>query len=138
MITSILKFFISFFSASIMLMGCIGSHVSKEIYLYDSATVVRSTDYKILGKGKGQDSAFYLLGMFPVTKAPNVELAMSQILEKYPTGKTLINIKIQREDKAYFPLGLVTAVNVTADVVGQPEVTETTTTGTGTGAKGNK
>ncbi|XDD42372.1 hypothetical protein AB3N58_13890 [Leptospira sp. WS60.C2] len=101
--------------------GCIGSHVPKDIHLYDGATVVRSTDYKILGKGTGQDSAFYLLGMFPVTKAPNVELAMSQILEKYPTGKTLINIKIQREDKAYFPLGLVTVVNVTADVVGQQE-----------------
>lgn len=118
---SILKIFISFMSALIMAMGCIGSHVPKEIHLFDSATVVRSTEYKILGKGKGQDSAFYLLGMFPVTKAPNVELAMSQILEKYPTGKTLINIKIQREDKAYFPLGLVTVVNVTADVVGQPE-----------------
>ncbi|TGK50804.1 hypothetical protein EHQ16_13325 [Leptospira kanakyensis] len=104
-----------------MAMGCIGSHVPKDIYLFDSATVVRSTDYKILGKGTGQDSAFYLLGMFPVTKAPNVELAMSQILEKYPNGKTLINIQIQREDKAYFPLGLVTVVNVTADVVGQEE-----------------
>lgn len=122
--TSILKIFISFMSALIMAMGCIGSHVPKEIHLFDSATVVRSTEYKILGKGKGQDSAFYLLGMFPVTKAPNVELAMSQILEKYPTGKTLINIKIQREDKAYFPLGLVTVVNVTADVVGQPEEAE--------------
>ncbi|MCW7487960.1 hypothetical protein [Leptospira meyeri] len=130
--TSIFNFFISFLSASIMAMGCIGSHVSKDIYLFDSATVVRSTDYKILGKGKGQDSAFYLLGMFPVTKAPNVELAMSQILEKYPTGKTLINIKIQREDKAYFPLGLVTVVNVTADVVGQQEETENPN------AKGNK
>ncbi|WP_244310361.1 hypothetical protein [Leptospira noumeaensis] len=119
--TTILKIFISFLSATIMAMGCIGSHVPKDIYLYDSATVVRSTDYKILGKGTGQDSAFYLLGMFPVTKAPNVELAMSQILEKYPTGKTLINIQIQREDKAYFPLGLVTVVNVTADVVGQEE-----------------
>ncbi|TGM56195.1 hypothetical protein EHQ91_15035 [Leptospira biflexa] len=107
----------------INLVGCIGSHVPKEIHLFDSATVVRSTDYKVLGKGTGQDSAFYLLGMFPVTKAPNVELAMSQILEKYPTGKTLINIKIQVEDKAYFPLGLVTVVNVTADVVGQPEET---------------
>ncbi|WP_425593501.1 hypothetical protein [Leptospira meyeri] len=130
--TSIFNFFISFLSASIMAMDCIGSHVSKDIYLFDSATVVRSTDYKILGKGKGQDSAFYLLGMFPVTKAPNVELAMSQILEKYPTGKTLINIKIQREDKAYFPLGLVTVVNVTADVVGQQEETENPN------AKGNK
>lgn len=128
--TSIFKILIGFISAGVMGMGCIGSHVSKEIYLYDSATVVRSTDYKILGKGKGQDSAFYLLGMFPVTKAPNVELAMSQILEKYPTGKTLINVKIQREDKAYFPLGLVTVVNVTADVVGQPEETESTTAGT--------
>ncbi|TGL08432.1 hypothetical protein EHQ43_05150 [Leptospira bouyouniensis] len=106
---------------TLSLFSCIGSHVPKEIHLYDSATVVRSTDYKILGKGTGQDSAFYLLGMFPVTKAPNVELAMSQILEKFPTGKTLINIKIQREDKAYFPLGLVTVVNVTADVVGQQE-----------------
>ncbi|PJZ47442.1 hypothetical protein EHQ30_03650 [Leptospira brenneri] len=115
-----------------MAMGCIGSHIPKDIYLFDSATVVRSTDYKILGKGKGQDSAFYLLGMFPVTKAPNVELAMSQILEKYPTGKTLINIKIQREDKPYFPLGLVTVVNVTADVVGQVEEAEAT------GAKGKK
>ncbi|MGE8721324.1 hypothetical protein ACO2KH_07290 [Leptospira terpstrae] len=115
-----------------MAMGCIGSHVPKEIHLFDSATVVRSTEYKILGKGKGQDSAFYLLGMFPVTKAPNVELAMSQILEKYPTGKTLINIKIQREDKAYFPLGLVTVVNVTADVVGQPEEEESP------GTKGTK
>ncbi|WP_244288170.1 hypothetical protein [Leptospira congkakensis] len=121
--TTILKILMGILSATIMAMGCIGSHVPKDIYLYDSATVVRSTDYKILGKGKGQDSAFYLLGMFPVTKAPNVELAMSQILEKYPNGKTLINIKIQREDKAYFPLGLVTAVNVTADVVGQPEET---------------
>lgn len=130
--TSILKIFISFASALIMAMGCIGSHVPKEIHLFDSATVVRSTEYKILGKGKGQDSAFYLLGMFPVTKAPNVELAMSQILEKYPTGKTLINIKIQREDKAYFPLGLVTIVNVTADVVGQPEEAESS------GTKGTK
>ncbi|MCT8334614.1 hypothetical protein NUH30_13100 [Leptospira sp. 85282-16] len=122
--TSFYKFFISFLSALVMVSGCIGSHVPKEITLFDSATVVRSTEYKILGKGKGQDSAFYLLGMIPVTKAPNIELAMSQILEKYPNGKTLINIKVQREDKAYFPLGLVTIVNVTADVVGQPEETE--------------
>lgn len=112
---------VSFFLMAFHLLGCIGSHVPKEIHLYDSATVVRSTEFKILGKGTGQDSAFFLLGMFPVTKAPNVELAMSQILEKYPTGKTLINIKIQREDKAYFPLGLVSVVIVTADVVGQLE-----------------
>lgn len=107
--------------------NCIGSRVPKEIYLFDSATVVRSNEYKVIGKGTGQDSAFFLLGMFPVTKAPNVELAMSQILEKYPTGKTLINIKIQKEDKPYFPLGLVTVVNVTADVAGEPEETFQTT-----------
>ncbi|TGL57733.1 hypothetical protein [Leptospira jelokensis] len=103
--------------------NCIGSRVPKDIYLFDSATVVRSNEYKVIGKGTGQDSAFFLLGMFPVTKAPSVERAMSQILEKYPTGKTLINIKIQNEDKAYFPLGLVSAVNVTADVVGDAEET---------------
>lgn len=128
-----MKYFqrITFLWLPILLIGlinCIGSRVPKEIHLFDSATVVRSTDFKVIGKGTGQDSAFYLLGMFPVTKAPNVELAMSQILEKYPTGKTLINIKIQREDKAYFPLGLVSVVNVTADVVGEAEQSPQPTT----------
>ncbi|MDF3819751.1 hypothetical protein P3G55_07575 [Leptospira sp. 96542] len=100
--------------------NCIGSHVSKDIQVFDSATIVRSTEYQILGTGTGQDSSFYLLGMFPVTKAPSVELALSQVMEKFPEGKTLINIRIQREDRAYFPLGLVTVLTVKADVVGDP------------------
>lgn len=123
MISSTLKFtmrvlILTFFLMS--LVQCIGSTVKKDITLHDGATLVKTTDYNILGSGTGEDSAFYILGMIPVTKAPNTELALSQVLEKYPNGKTLINIKIQREDRAYFPLGLVTLVRVTADVVGDP------------------
>ncbi len=99
--------------------GCIGMKVRNEISIFDSATLVRSDKYTVLGKGTGQDSAFFLLGMIPVTKAPNVELAMSQALEKFPEGRTLVNIQIIREDRPYFPLGLVSVVIVTADVVGE-------------------
>jgi hypothetical protein len=105
--------------------NCIGMKVRNEIALFDSATIVRSENYVVLGKGTGQDSAFFILGMFPVTKEPNVELAMSQALEKFPEGRTLINIQIIREDRPYFPLGLVATVIVTADVVGEPKAPET-------------
>ncbi len=98
--------------------SCIGAKIKNEIQVFDAATVVRSGDYVILGRGYGQDSAFYILGMIPVTKEPNVELALSQALEKFPEGRTLINIQIQQEDRPYFPLGLVTVVHVSADVVG--------------------
>jgi len=104
---------------SALVMNCLGMKVRNEISLFDSATLVRSDSYVVLGKGRGEDSAFFLLGMFPVTKAPNVELAMSQALEKFPEGRTLINIQIIREDRPYFPLGLVSVVIVTADVVGE-------------------
>ncbi|TGN13127.1 hypothetical protein [Leptospira ilyithenensis] len=104
--------------------ACLGAKLQKEIHLFDSATIIRSNDYVILGRGFGQDSAFYILGMIPVTREPNVELALSQVLEKYPEGKTLINIQIQRIDKPYFPLGLVTIVSVSADVVGSPKLEE--------------
>ncbi len=100
--------------------GCLGSSVKKDITLHDGATLVKTSEYQILGKGTGEDSAFFLLGMFPVTNPPNTELALSQIMEKFPNGKTLINIKVQREDRAYFPLGLVSVVSVTADVIGDP------------------
>ncbi|MCZ8342567.1 MAG: hypothetical protein O9301_06015 [Leptospira sp.] len=100
--------------------GCLGSSVKKDITLHDGATLVKTSEYQILGKGTGEDSAFFLLGMFPVTNPPNTELALSQIMEKFPNGKTLINIKVQREDRAYFPLGLVSVVRVTADVIGDP------------------
>ncbi|MCZ8155436.1 MAG: hypothetical protein O9264_04910 [Leptospira sp.] len=99
--------------------NCIGMKVRNEITLFDSATLVRSDNYVVLGKGTGQDSAFFILGMIPVTKEPNVELAMSQALEKFPGGRTLTNIQIIREDRPYFPLGLVTVVIVTADVIGE-------------------
>lgn len=101
--------------------------VRNEIVLFDSATLVRNDNYVVLGKGTGEDSTFFLLGMFPVTKAPNVELAMSQALEKFPEGRTLINIQIIREDRPYFPLGLVSVVIVNADVVGEAKevITET-------------
>lgn len=104
---------------SLLMTNCLGMKVRREIALFDSATLVRSENYVVLGKGTGEDSAFFILGMFPVTKPPNVELAMSQALEKFPDGRTLINIQIIREDRPYFPLGLVTAVIVTADVVGE-------------------
>ncbi|WP_411823832.1 hypothetical protein [Leptospira sp. 'Mane'] len=102
--------------------ACLGANLQKEIHLFDSATIIRSNDFVILGKGRGQDSAFYFLGMIPVTREPNIELALSQALEKYPEGKTLINIQIQRVDKPYFPLGLVTVVMVSADVIGSPKL----------------
>jgi hypothetical protein len=109
---------------SILMTNCLGMKVRREIALYDSATLVRSENYVVFGKGTGEDSAFFMLGMFPVTKAPNVELAMSQALEKFPEGRTLINIQIIREDRPYFPLGLVTAVIVTADVVGEAKTAD--------------
>ncbi len=102
------------------LFGCLGSSVKKDITLHDGATFVKTSEYQVLGKGVGEDSAFFLLGMFPVSNPPNTELALSQIMEKYPNGKTVINIKIQKEDRAYFPLGLVSVVKVTADVIGDP------------------
>ncbi|MDZ4726036.1 MAG: hypothetical protein SH817_07760 [Leptospira sp.] len=102
--------------------NCIGMKLRSELHLFDSATIVQSDNYVVLGKGVGQDSAFFLFGMIPVTKEPNVELAMSQALEKFPDGRTLINIQIAREDRPYFPLGLVTSVIVYADVVGEPKI----------------
>ncbi len=114
------KYFI-LVTLSFGMMNCLGMKVRNELALYDSATLVRSSNYVVLGKGTGQDSSFSLLGMIPVTKAPNVELAMSQALEKFPEGRTLINIQIIREDRPYFPLGLVSVVIVTADVIGEPK-----------------
>lgn len=112
--------FCSFVLAVFSLTQCIGARANKDITLHDTATVVRNTDYQILGSGTGEASAFYLLGFLPVSGPPNVELALSQILEKYPDGKTLVNIKIQKVDKPYFPLGLVTVLSVYAEVVGEP------------------
>lgn len=112
--------FFSLILAICLSFGCIGAQIQKDIYLMDSATWIQSDSLVILGKGTGSDSAFFLLGAIPVTKEPNVERAMSQILEKYPNGRSLINVVIQREDRPYFPLGLVTVVTVNADVVGTP------------------
>ncbi|GBF50886.1 lipoprotein [Leptospira ryugenii] len=100
--------------------------VRNEIHLYDAATNFYSTNYVVLGKGKGEDTAFFLLGMIPVTKAPSIDLAMSQVLEKFPEGRSLVNIQIIREDRPYFPLGLVTAVVVVADVIGEKKIEEDT------------
>ncbi len=103
---------------ALLCFACIGAQIQKDVHLMDSATWIQSDSLVILGNGSGSDSAFFILGAIPVTKEPNVERAMSQILEKYPNGRSLINVVIQREDRPYFPLGLVTVINVTADVVG--------------------
>jgi len=97
---------------------CLGSTIRKETDLFDSATWIQTDEMEVLGSGEGSDSSFFLWGMIPVTTEPSLEKAMSQILEKFPDGKGLTNIQIYREDKAYFPLGMVIAIHVKAKVVG--------------------
>jgi len=90
----------------------------RQIGLVPSATIIQSTDYKILGRAEGESSTFFLLGLFPVTRPLSINYALNQAVEKVKGGNSMVNISIWHETHFYFPLGRVSVVKVEGDVVG--------------------
>ncbi|MBE7413579.1 MAG: hypothetical protein L6Q54_06065 [Leptospiraceae bacterium] len=103
--------------AQLFFASCMGGGYSRDISITPSATVIRTDNYKILGKSEGRSSVFFLFNLFPVTNPLNIEYALSQAVQKIPGGQSMVNIKIWHETQYYFPLGRVHIVNVEGDVV---------------------
>lgn len=82
-----------------------------------SATVIRSEDYKTLGESEGESSAYYLLGLIPVTPPLNIDYAMSQAVQKIPNGSSMVNVRTWIESHYYFPVGKVLVLKVKGQVV---------------------
>jgi hypothetical protein len=82
-----------------------------------SATVIRSDSYKVLGTAEGESSVYYLLGLIPVTSPLNIDYALSQAVQQYPGGGSMINLRVWTEVHYYFPVGKVYVLKVKGDVV---------------------
>lgn len=94
-----------------------GGH-SRVIRMAPAATIIRSQDYTILGKAQGESSTLFLLGLFPVTNALNMQYAMSQAIQSYPGGQSMTDMVYWHETHYYYPIGTVSVVKVEGTVVG--------------------
>lgn len=113
------KFCILVFASVALFSNCIGGRVTKEISLQPAATIIRSENYEILGKGEGTTSCFYLLGFIRVTSPPNIQYAMSKAVDQVEGGISLIDMTISQEWHYYFPLGRVAVIRVKGSVIGK-------------------
>ncbi len=107
---------VSLFAIALFI-GCMGGGSIRDLSLSPAATIIRTDNYKILGKSEGQSSSFFLFNLFPVTNPMNIEYALSQAVQKIPGGQSMVNIRIWHETQYFFPLGRVHTVNVEGDVV---------------------
>ncbi|WP_016760150.1 hypothetical protein [Leptospira weilii] len=89
--------------------------------LYDSATIIRTSEYDILEESEGESSTFFLFGMIPITNPISIDYALSQAVQKVPGGKSLINIKVWHETHVMFPLGTVSVLKIKGSVIGNKE-----------------
>ncbi|PJZ70655.1 hypothetical protein CH373_06875 [Leptospira perolatii] len=109
----------------LLLSNCSGSFALGDIggrirnpQLFESATIIRSSDYLELGESIGESSTFFLFGLWPVTNPLNVDYALSEAVRKIPGGKTIIRLKIWQETHLFFPVGTVSVLKVKGMVVG--------------------
>lgn len=93
-----------------------GGHV-RNVHLTPQATIVRSSNYKILESSNGESSTLFLFGLFPVTERLDIEYAMSQAVQKIPGGQSLIDVEFWHETHAFFPLGTVSVLKVEGMVI---------------------
>lgn len=93
--------------------------------LYDSATIIRTSEYDILEKeSEGESSTFFIFGLIPITNPISIDYALSQAVQKVPGGRSLINIKVWHETHVMFPLGTVSVLKVKGSVIGNKEEAE--------------
>lgn len=93
--------------------------------LYDSATIIRTSEYDILEKeSEGESSTFFIFGLMPITNPISIDYALSQAVQKVPGGRSLINIKVWHETHVMFPLGTVSVLKVKGSVIGNKEEAE--------------
>lgn len=93
--------------------------------LYDSATIIRTSEYDILEKeSEGESSTFFIFGIIPITNPISIDYALSQAVQKVPGGRSLINIKVWHETHVMFPLGTVSVLKVKGSVIGNKEEAE--------------
>ncbi|EQA61829.1 hypothetical protein [Leptospira alexanderi] len=93
--------------------------------LYDSATIIRTSEYDILEKeSEGESSTFFIFGIIPITNPISIDYALSQAVQKVPGGRSLINIKVWHETHVMFPLGTVSVLKVKGSVIGDKEEAE--------------
>jgi hypothetical protein len=85
--------------------------------MIDSATIIRSEGYKILGTETGETSTFFLFGLIPVTNPVNIEFALSQAVQKVQGGDSIVNMTVWHETHYFFPLGTVSVTKVRGDIV---------------------
>jgi hypothetical protein len=93
-----------------------GGHV-REASIVPAATIIRGEGYKVLEKAEGESSTYMFLGLIPMTDPLNIELAMSQAVQKVEGGQSLVNVEIWHETHYYFPVGKVSVLKVRGDVV---------------------
>ncbi|AXR69998.1 hypothetical protein [Leptospira mayottensis] len=93
--------------------------------LYDSATIIRTSEYDILEKeSEGESSTFFIFGIIPITNPISIDYALSQAVQKVPGGRSLINIKVWHETHVMFPLGTVSVLKIKGSVIGNKEEAE--------------
>jgi hypothetical protein len=86
-------------------------------HITPQATLIRSSNYKILGTSSGESSTLFLFGLFPVTNTLDIEYAMSQAVQKVPGGQSLVGIQYWHETHVFFPLGTVSVLVVEGKVI---------------------
>ncbi len=109
-------------SVLVSALGCAGAGAEKGghtrvVRMAPSATILRSSEYEVLGEAEGEASTLFLLGFFPVTKPLNPEYALSQAVQKYEGGQSMVNLIYWHETHYYFPLGVVSVWKVQGKVI---------------------
>jgi hypothetical protein len=111
-----------FLGFSLALLGCAGAGAEKgghtrEIQIAPAGTIIRGSGYQELGIATGESSTLFLFGMIPVTNPLNIEYAISQAVQKYPGGQSIVGLTIWHETHYYFPIGRVSVVKVKGMVI---------------------
>ncbi|EMM75123.1 hypothetical protein [Leptospira santarosai] len=89
--------------------------------IYDSATIIRTSEYDVLEESEGESSTFFIFGIIPITNPISIHYALSQAVQKVPGGRSLIDIKVWHETHVMFPLGTVSVLKVKGNVIGNKE-----------------
>ncbi|MBW9232271.1 hypothetical protein JQK62_07860 [Leptospira santarosai] len=89
--------------------------------LYDSATIIRTSEYDILEESEGESSTFFIFGIIPITNPISIDYALSQAVQKVPGGRSLIGIRVWHETHVMFPVGTVSVLKVKGNVIGNKE-----------------
>ncbi len=118
-----MKSAILFLTLVILNVSCAGGIVDKggrvqNIQIAPSATLIRSSKYKLLEYTEGESSQLFLLGLIPVTEHLSIDYAMSQAVQKVQGGDSLVNMQVWHEVHYFFPLGTVSVVKVGGYAVG--------------------